>query len=52
MGEGERGSEQEMLELILKEFTRKVTRERMFLPKNVAHVKVSERVCMFRCVES
>lgn len=40
MAEGERGSEQEVLELSLKEFTRKVTRERMFLVKDVALVKV------------
>lgn len=31
--QGESRSKQEMLELSLKEFTRKVTRERMFLPK-------------------
>lgn len=56
MAEGEGGSEQEV-ELSLKEFTRKVKRERMFLAKDVAHVKVSRperegRVCMSRCVES
>lgn len=43
MAEGERGSEQEVLELSLKEFTRKVTRERMFLAKDVAHVSVEAR---------
>lgn len=39
----------------LKKFSRKVTRERKFLAKDAAPVKVSrpERMCMFRrCVEN
>lgn len=53
-GEGERGLEKGVLELSLKEFTRKVTRERMFLAKDVAHINMSkpERVYMFQEVES
>lgn len=39
-----------VLELSRKESTRKVTRERMFLAKALAQVKVSrsERLCVFR----
>lgn len=46
------GSEQGMLELNLKEFTRKVPRERMFLAKDIAHVKMSRPERGFICVES
>ena len=47
---GKRGSERGVLELSRKESTRKVTRERMFLAKAVAQVKVSrpERLCVLR----
>lgn len=54
LGLREKGIEKGVLGLNLKEFTRKVTRERMFLAKYVALINMSrpERMCYVQEVES